>query len=127
MKATLKTPDARNARNLGGKLETVSTMKLVCLHDGKLTTACDARFYMARSADGASPVQCVLWTPVTSGYGRATGYGYHKDSAALSAAIESAGFELDTDIPGVGGDAMRSALLAIAQACGIDTTVHLFV
>jgi len=80
---------------------------------------------------------CSLWiyarTPCTSygrGQGQAGGYGYHKASAAMAAAIEDAGIVLTGDvygrdkgksrtvahIGGVGESAMIAALEAIARA-----------
>jgi len=53
-----------------------------------------------------------------SGGGVASGYGYHKPSAALGSAIADAGIQLKESINGVGDDAMRGALLAIGKALG---------
>lgn len=50
-----------------------------------------------------------------SGGGYAGGYGYHKASAAAQDAIIAAGITLATSIAGVGDDAIREALLAIAN------------
>ena len=44
--------------------------------------------------------------------------GYHKDSAALSAALDSAGITLSEDIAGRGDGPMREALTAIVRATG---------
>ena len=73
------------------------------------------------------------------GYGRATGYGYHRTSAALQAAIASAGISLVGDpynqvdgkvdwtkpvrIGGCGHRAMTDAMLAIAYAAGARSVV----
>lgn len=65
---------------------------------------------------------CCLWirteTDYVSGSGYAGGYGYHKPSAALSAAIEAAGYELSEDIDGRGDSAMEEALQALACLYG---------
>lgn len=118
-----------NAKHLDK--ETTSTLGLVARVDGKLSKVVDARFYMSRSADGAGPVYCNVWvhgaTGNISGRGKATGYGYHKPSAALGEAIESAGFTLDKNISGVGSEAMRETCLAMAVAVGCDVSEHLFV
>lgn len=68
-----------------------------------------------------------------SGHGKAGGYGYHKESAAIAKALDSAGVELygtaytgreDVDytkrcyINGVGQSAVKGALFAIAHALG---------
>lgn len=90
----------------------------------------EARFYESKSG---STVVCKLWlhNPDYSihryGYGRAFGYGYHHDSAALAAAIASAGLDLRDPIDGRGDYAMRDALLAIAGALGWrDATIMEF-
>ena len=53
------------------------------------------------------------------GTGYAGGYGYHRPSAAAAEAIRNAGIVLDEDIAGVGEDAIRNALMAIARAMKI--------
>lgn len=50
------------------------------------------------------------------GAGKAGGGGYHKASAAFSAAIEDAGITLSEDIAGRGDQAIESAIEAIARA-----------
>ena len=81
-------------------------------------TVVDARVY----GTGAQNTAC-LWVYTadmhTSGSGKAGGYGYHRQSAALGCAIENAGFSLSSRIDGVGDGAMREALLAIARAVGV--------
>ena len=78
-------------------------------------TVVDARVY----GTGTTNTAC-LWVSTrdmhASGSGKAGGYGYHRQSAALGVAIENAGFSLSSRIDGVGDDAMREALLAIARA-----------
>ena len=51
-----------------------------------------------------------------SGHGKAGGYGYHKESAALQEAIESAGIKLRSPIDGAGDSAVRGAMEAINRA-----------
>jgi len=55
-----------------------------------------------------------------SGSGFAGGYGYHKESAAMEEALESAGIVIDyrDSISGRGEGAMESALMAIARKLG---------
>lgn len=55
----------------------------------------------------------------TSGSGKATGYGYHRPSAAAHYAITNAGFTLSEPIDGRGESAIREALLAMAKALKI--------
>ena len=99
MKAIIKSEN-QNAVNYGGKKETVRELDVVGKIDGNLRAIVTARFYMGRSSS-ASTVYCALWVHgkgiYTSGKGQAGGYGYHKESAALSEAIKSAGIELFGD------------------------------
>jgi hypothetical protein len=138
----------QNARNYSGEKETVNTVRVVSRFLNKpemgLRVICEARFYMARRSDGASPVYCSLWVHgavYCSGAGKASGYGYHKESAALQAAIESAGIRLTGDnytrkiedekdirsarIDGCGSRAMEEAMQAIAIAAGADPELML--
>lgn len=80
----------------------------------------EARFYGA-----ASTCYCVVWVHAwryglasARGCGKAAGYGYHKPSAALDAALSDAGFTFTDSIHGVGDSAMESALKAIAERFG---------
>lgn len=63
---------------------------------------------------------CCLWIHGPgehgSGAGKAGGYGYHKESAALQEAIGRAGIRLSEPIDGRGDSAMDDALEAIARA-----------
>jgi hypothetical protein len=77
----------------------------------------------------------------TTGTGKADGGGYHKESAALGAAIRDANIKLfgspysnpeggeDLEKPafiaGCGSDSMRKALIAIAEATGADCKEYL--
>jgi hypothetical protein len=83
----------------------------------------DARVYMGRSYQ-ASTVYALLWVSVPasgSGAARAGGYGYDKISSAIGYAIRDAGIKLSSRIEGVGTDAIREALRAIANATGVPT------
>ena len=118
--ATLPRTMQSNGKNLSCQKEMVSAMSAIAVINGKMREVVCARWYRARKSDGASPVYASIWVFGTgihvSGNGRATGYGYHKASAALSAAVDSAGIVLSESIDGVGDDAIRSALEAIARA-----------
>ena len=63
-----------------------------------------------------------LWVnadPVhTQGSGKAGGYGYCKASSAAGQAIRNAGFQLEHDIDGVGLNAIRDAMKALAVELG---------
>ena len=77
-----------------------------------------ARLYASRRR-GANRVTCILWTNGghnANASGWASGYGYHKGSAALADAISNAGIKLTENISGCGERAMHEALLAIARA-----------
>ncbi len=136
MRATLPAETVSNARNYGGEKETVNTYCVIGKKNGELCSIVEARFYMGRSRD-ASTVYCSLWVSgaqYCSGTGTAGGYGYHKESAALDAAIRSAGifigganyathegridYKKRAAIGGCGSDSMRMALKAIARAAG---------
>ncbi len=122
--ATLPSAARSNGKNLSGQKELVSAMSAVALIDGKMREVVIAHWYKARKSDGASPVYASIWTYGAgfdiSGHGRATGYGYHKASAALSAAIDSTGIVLSERIDGVGDAASQHALEAIARAIAGD-------
>ena len=119
MKATIgKT--VSNAVNYSGKKEMMKTFNVVT---DTLKEIITVRCYMGRSA-GASAVYAAIWVNTrgyySSGKGKAGGYGYHKVSAAIGDAINSAGIALDTDISGVGNSAILDALTAIANALGFE-------
>lgn len=91
---------------------------VVCIKKGKVRNPITVRYYKGRS-NQASTVYCVLWANnderTIVGHGEAGGYGYHKQSSALSDAIRNAGIKLDKSISGVGETAEREALQAIAR------------
>lgn len=94
--------------------------KLVtAMPDYKIKELVDARIYGTQARNYA----CVwikrdgAWT---AGSGYAGGYGYHRPSAALEVALEKAGVTLSSQIGGVGDDAMKEALYAVAEAMGYD-------
>lgn len=76
----------------------------------------------ARIYHPASVAYACIWisstskTPYARGTGKAGGYGYHKESAALADAIDDAGIRLSHSISGHGHSAMRDACEAIARA-----------
>ena len=129
--ATLPPTTQANGKNLSRQKEMVSAMSAVAVINGKMREVVVARWYMARKSDGASPVYASIWTYGAgfdiSGHGRATGYGYHKASAALSTALESAGIVLSERIDGLGDGAIRRALEAIARAIAGDAAEILII
>jgi hypothetical protein len=104
-----------NARNLTGTKVQVNHLRFVST---KLDTVIDARWWMGK-ARSASIVYCSVWInppghDEASGYGTAGGYGYHKESAALEEAFESAGLKFAASFGGGGDHAMRKAIEAVA-------------
>jgi hypothetical protein len=82
----------------------------------------DCRLYMGRS-NNSSTIYCLLWiTPIdgtwVEGSGSAGGYGYEKQSAAIGDAIMSAGITLERSVSGVGLEAAKGGLEAIAEYFG---------
>ena len=129
--ATIPPTTQANGKNLSCQKEMVSAMSAIAVINGKMREVIVARWYKARKSDGASPVYASIWTYGAgfdiSGHGRATGYGYHKASAALSTALDSAGIVLSERIDGVGEGAIRRALEAIARAIAGDAAEILII
>ena len=129
--ATLPRAARSNGKNLSGQKEMIIAISAVAVINGEMREVVVARWYMARKSDGASPVYASIWTYGAgfdiSGHGRATGCGYHKTSAALSAAIDSAGIVLSERIYGLGDGAIRRAVEAIARAIAGDAAEILII
>jgi len=75
------------------------------------------RFYSTQST-----TYCCVWGSLKgthfNGSGKASGYGYHRESAALSEALTSAGFEVD----GLSGTGQTNeAITKIAELQGLST------
>ena len=119
MKATIPTKVITNGRNHSREKEIVAAYILISDNREIGRAVC----YMGKSRQ-ASVVYASVWIRVKalgdtiSGRGHAGGYGYHKSSAAIGSAIESAGITLSEDINGRGQSAIREALLAIGLALG---------
>ena len=101
MKAII-TKQVENARNMAGEKETISKYIVLAKIKGQTREIVDARVYMGRSRN-SSTVYASIWVHgadsagreiYTTGRGAASGYGYHKESAAIASAISSAGIEL---------------------------------
>jgi hypothetical protein len=71
----------------------------------------------------ASTAYACVWLNLKDSYavgkGKAGGYGYDKESAAISEALESAGIKLAHSIQGVGEQAIKGALVALAEYAGL--------
>jgi hypothetical protein len=124
-KATLPSKMESNAKNLDGDKNRIKTFKAITkTQTGKWVELVDLRTWKSFNADGAAPEYATVWIRkpdfYTSGHGRATGYGYHKTSAAAYRAFESAGIKLSEDIDGRGDSAIRDAITAICEALGFN-------
>lgn len=78
-----------------------------------------ARFYWP-GRDGASNCYACVWVHGDNCHGRggskAGGYGYHKESAAISEALHDAGITFNEPFDGHGDSAMYDALESVARA-----------
>ena len=136
LKATLPKTETDNGRNRSQEKELVSYWKVIAYSKGEFHEPIDCRCWMGRSKQ-ASTVYCSIWIRDRrngrwyAGNGSAGGYGYHKESAAIGDAIDSAGVQLTgsvskrngeakgpAHIHGVGESAIKAALEAIARALG---------
>lgn len=114
----------RAAINHGGKKELCSTFHLVA----DMREIITLRIYSPRCRN-ASTILASIWVHdrkkgvERSGTGKATGYGYHKESSATAGAINSAGIQLTNDIDGRGDTAITEALEAIARRLGYRKTL----
>lgn len=91
----------------------------------KIREAARAEFY---ASPRGSTVHCVVAVPLPDytrarGYGKAGGYGYHKESAALGEALKDAGFTFTENgknfrIDGTGDSYYEETLVAAIKACG---------
>jgi hypothetical protein len=83
--------------------------------DGKIIEAVDVRCYYTNSR-----VYCCVWAnnsgTYASGSAWADGGGYHRQSAAMQGALQSAGVELSEDVDARGDGAMQDATEAITRA-----------
>jgi hypothetical protein len=70
------------------------SLQIVGFKDGQFNQPLDVRFY-----GNGQTVYCCLWGSIGNAYfngsGKAGGYGYDKQSAAFSNALQSAGFSVD--------------------------------
>lgn len=88
--------------------------KEIAIIQGDNATPCRFRFY-----NTGQTIHCIAWLSgnehYTSGYGKAGGYGYCKESAAMESAIIDSGIKMDRHWGGSGDTSMREAALSIAQ------------
>jgi len=118
-----------NGRNYGGTKPLIEERNLVVkarkgdhIHDSSgIRTLVTVRVYGTKARNYVS-----IWVHAPddergmscAGHGLAGGYGYHRPSAAMQEALESAGIKLANRIDGVGDSAMDDALRAIAAHFG---------
>lgn len=68
---------------------------------------------------------CITWIngsvtrSAARGYGKASGYGYHRDSAAMCESLTQCGVKLVEPIGGRGEGAMKDALKSLAVELGV--------
>ena len=124
MQASITIPPQQNGKNLDGAKERTRTLQAAAPtspSDPTPRVYVEARFWMGRHRK-ASTVYCSIWVHApglhASGNGTAWGYGYHKESAALSDALQSAGVTIIESISAAGERAMEEALRAVAIAAG---------
>ncbi len=86
----------------------------------------NVKVWMSRSVS-ASVVYASVWAEsrdgsiFISGYGTAGGGGYHKVSAAIDEAFDSAGIEMLAPFNGYGDEATEHAIAALAKRLGWKT------
>lgn len=119
--ATLPESSVQDGRNYWGEKEVTSIFFLVAFDGKQQREVAQVRVHHTRNK-GAN--YCSVWVNDGkrgrwyAGHGQASGFGYHRSSAAMAAALDSAGIKLSSPIDGVGEGAMRDALMAIGRACG---------
>lgn len=87
-------------------------------HNGNPCEVIDCRLYSGRSKN-SSVIKCAIWVHYKDFHfvmtGNAGGYGYEKQSAAIEDAFIYSGIKTDLQFGGVGLDAAKDALLALAR------------
>jgi len=110
---------AENARNYATEKEMIGAYSVVGVAGGRLRELVTCRLWMGRSRS-ALTVYASVWVHgpglYASGKGSAGGGGYHKASAAIDAAIRSAGFDVSREVTGDG--LVIEALEALARLAG---------
>lgn len=119
MKATIKQGEFEINSNHRKEHAFSKQYTLVHFKDNQIKLALEVRIYRTKSRSYA----CVWlrgedgWN---SGSGFAGGYGYCKDSAAVHTAFTNAGIELSESISGRGHTAIRTAIIAVGEALGLE-------
>lgn len=119
----------QNGKNYGGEKEMIQAISLIGLKGTTARELITLRVY-ATTTRGRNYAS--IWIHgghgdkgdlYGAGHGWAGGYGYHRVSAAVSDALTSAGVKLSLDISGVGDEAIRTALEALAAHLGYKRTL----
>ena len=132
MIATIHAGEYDNAKHLSRDKEMIRAASVVVANDQEPRELVVARWYKGRSP-GASRIYCSVWVQsygenqMRTGHGWASGGGYHKASAALESALESAGITLSERIAGRGDGAIRDGLIAVAEAYGYPAAKTLII
>jgi hypothetical protein len=101
-------------------MEKIFDMSLIVCYKSKISVLATVEIYMGKSSS-ASTMHCYFRLNDSRsdtyryGYGSARGGGYCKKSASMANALEWAGIELAKPINGVGENAMKEAMEAIAK------------
>lgn len=129
------TPRDNNMSNMDKK-ERIATLAFIApnpkyrkgdAYSKRYVKAIDIRLFVSRGSDGGGNVYAQVWahsrdgTQYTRGHGSASGYGYHKESAAVDAAFSHAGVNLLSDFSGYGDEPMRIAIKTLAARLGWKT------
>jgi len=102
--------------NIGAKRDKIQHgfYKEIAIIDGNNGAPCRFRFY-----NTGQTIHCIAWLSGRdahgSGYGKAGGYGYCKESAAMEDAILSSGVSMGERWGGVGDTKQREAAFSIAK------------
>ena len=131
---------ALNGRNYGGEKRLLTALSAIALYiDDKrglptMKEVAVARIYGSKQGRGSRNYASLWIQPVdygtgltSAGHGWASGWGYHRPSAALQEAIRSAGWSLSEDIDGRGDRATEDALRAIAAVAAPDASEILII
>tara|TARA_R110000782_G_scaffold161519_1_gene253483 strand:- start:8 stop:403 length:396 start_codon:yes stop_codon:yes gene_type:complete len=116
MKIKLQNLVSITESNVGNKRDKIQHgfYKEIAVLHGNGSSPCRFRFY-----NTGQTIHCCAWISGTkvysSGYGKAGGYGYCRESAAMYHAIKDGGITMSEHWAGVGDSKMREAAIDIAK------------
>lgn len=133
-------PVPKNSNAEQPKTPLVGAGSLIAMRNGELKDVITVRTYYASAGTGMQPVRACVWVNPAdgsewrSGRGSAGGCGYHKESAAIAAAVSACGISLhgslynyrnepvdmkrSIDFGGTGSSGYADVFKAIARAAG---------